>query len=157
MKKIVGYIILFISIILIASCSSKTDSKATCTYYVATDSIVYADSIDQADYDSLVKAAIVSLKLTSYSFTEEGASENGLTSYAIETCDAKAFSTFQKNAIAPTLSAIRNELFSKNSQYFADKNITSAEDITLKPFSVYLTLWNFTYQYTFHSVKLDVR
>ena len=148
---------MFISIILIASCSSKTDSKATCTYYVATDSIVYADSINQANYDSLVKAAIVSLKLTSYSFTEEGTSDNGVTSYAVETCDEKAFNTFQKNAVAPSLNAIRNELFNKNSQYFADKNITSADDIDLQPFSIYLTLWNFTYQYTFHSVKLDVR
>lgn len=156
MKKILGFIILLISIMLVASCS-KTDSKATCTYYVATDSIVYADSINQANYDSLVKAAIVSLKLTSYSFTEEGTSDNGVTSYAVETCDEKAFNTFQKNAVSPSLNAIRNELFNKNSQYFADKNITSADDIDLQPFSIYLTLWNFTYQYTFHSVKLDVR
>ncbi len=157
MKKLIKSIILFIGIVLVTACNDS-DGKATCTYYVGTDSIVYTDSLDRVAYDSLVISSIVSLNLTSYSFTKDGTSENGITSFAQQACDIKALDTFQKKYTSiPTLDDIRNELFSKNSQFFNEKNITSADDIDLRPFSVYLTLWNFTYDYSMQSIKIDIQ
>ena len=157
MKRLVESIILLIVIVFVASCS-EPDGKATCTYYVGTDSIVYVDSPEKVAYDSLVKIEVVSLKLTSYAFTEDGVAENGMTSFAVQNCDVKALNTFQKKYTSvPTLEAIRSELYSKNSQYFNKKNITSADDIDLHPFSIYLTLWNVTYDYSLQSIKIDIR
>ena len=157
MKKLIQFIILLVGIVVMVSCSDS-DSNATCTYYVGTDSIVYADSLEKVTYDSLVMSEIVSLKLTSYSFTEKGVAENGITSFAVQACDINALNTFQKKYVTvPSLDEVCNNLFSKNSQFFAEKGITSADAIDLHPFSVYLSLWNFTYNYNMQSTKIDIR
>lgn len=158
MKKFIESILLFIGIAIVASCSKSSDGEATCTYYVGTDSIVYTDPADEVAYDSIIKLCIVSLNLTSYSFTEKGTSENGLPSYAVEVCNVKALNTFMKeNPATLTLDAFRSELFNKNRSFFSEKNITAADDIDLHPFNVYLTLWNFTYDYSLHNSKIEIR
>lgn len=159
MKKNTTFILLLMELLVsVASCSPSSDGTATCTYYVATDNIAYADSLEGMRYDSLVKACIVSLKLTSYSFTEDAISDNGLSSFAVEACDAKAVSTFlKKKADAPTLNTVRDELFSKNQQFFTERNIASADEIDLHSFSVYLTLWNFTHEYAIQTTTIEIR
>ncbi len=159
MKK-TFYYFLFLACLCLgwASCSKDAEGKATCTYYVGTESIDYNDVQNQIDYDSVIKVTIVSLKLSSYSFTEEGVSNNGLASYAIDICDQKAINTFsQTYTTNPTLDAFRNELFNKNSKFFSEKSISTAEDIDLKPFSINLTLMNYSQQYTLYSIKIDIK
>lgn len=139
-----------------ASCSQDAHSKATCVYYVTADTIIHTVD-DEAQYDTLLMHSLASLNIAFYSFTESAEADNGWTIYAIDNCDTKATETFQ-TALSKTytLSTIEEELYNQNKDHFTSLGITKAQDIDLHPFTVSMTLWNYTYETILKSEELEI-
>lgn len=155
MKKIIAFLFSMAIIAIISSCSDNK-SEANCTYYVAGDSIIYTDPLD-AQYDSIIGLYFVSSKYVAYTYTESSKSNEGLVSYAIDQCDGMAVVEFQqKSPKTLSLSTVKDALYATNQKYFANQGITSPDDISLHPFTVYLTLWNLTYNGVLLNSMIDV-
>ena len=130
----------------ITSCLDDSNAEATCTYAVVSDSIVYTDTLD-AVYDSLIHASLTTLEHANYTFQKSAEVDQSMTAYAVAKCDELAGTEFAANlAKAVTLSAIQNEMYKANSDFFTAKGITNAAGIGLHPFTVHLTLWNYSNQ-----------
>ncbi|MBO4672986.1 MAG: hypothetical protein J5616_01365 [Bacteroidaceae bacterium] len=155
MKKIIAFLSTMAIIAIISSCSDAK-SEANCTYFVAGDSITYTDSLD-AQYDSIIGLYFVASKYVAYTFTESSKSNEGSVSYAIDQCDGMAVVEFQqKSPKTLSLNTVKNELFAANQTYFANQGITSSDSISLHPFTVYLTLWNLTYNGVLLNSQIEV-
>lgn len=155
MKKVFFFLFSMAIIAIISSCSDSK-SEANCTYYVAGDSIIHTDALD-AQYDSIIGLYFVASKYVDYTYTESAKTNEGLVSYAIEQCDGMAVVEFQqKSPKTLSLSMVKNALYAANQAYFANQGITSPDDISLQPFTVYLTLWNLTYNGVLLNSKIEV-
>ena len=145
MKKILGFVSLMLCLATcIVSCMKDAEAKATCTYAVLTDSIVYSDSLD-AQYDSLIRVSLKTLGHSNYTFTESAEVDESSPAYAVAVCNDLAADQFTQNLKKEaTLSAVQNEMFKANSDYFTAKGIPNAAAIGLHPFVAYLALWNST-------------
>lgn len=157
MKKIVGLILAICSISLgFISCLDDAKTKASCTYYVMIDSIAYSDSLD-AQYDSLIRTSLTSLGHSFYTFTKSAEVEQSMTSYAVAECDNQAVTQFSTDIKKPvTLSEIQNEMYKAKSDYFNAHGIPNAAGIGLSPFTVYLSLWNYSYNVRLGWNTIDV-
>ena len=156
MKNIIAFLSAVALLATIISSCSDSKSEATCTYLVAGDSISYTNPID-ARYDSIIGLYFVANKYASYTFTESAKTNEGLMSYAIDQCDGMAVTEFQqKSPKTLDLNTVQGALFSANQSYFNNLGITSADDIDLHPFTVYLTLWNYTYNGVLLNSKIEV-
>lgn len=157
MKKIFGLILAICSISIgFTSCLDDAKTKASCTYYVVADSIVYSDSLD-AQYDSLIRVSLLSLGHSFYTFTKEAEVEQSMTSYAVAECDNQAIKQFDTNIKKTvTLSDIQNEMYKAKSDYFNAHGIPNASAIALSPFTVYLSLWNYSYNVQLGWNTIDV-
>lgn len=147
MKKIFGLISTMLCLMAgITSCLDDSNAEATCTYAVVSDSIVYTDTLD-AVYDSLIHVSLTTLEYANYTFQKSAEVDQSITAYAVAKCDELAGTEFAANlSKTVTLSAIQNEMYKANSDFFTAKGITNAAGIGLHPFTVYLTLWNYSNQ-----------
>ena len=128
----------------ITSCLDDANAKATCTYAVVTDSITYDDTLD-ATYDSIIQVSLKSLGVSYYTFQESAEVDQSMPAYAIAQCNTQAsekFETSLKKAV--TLETVQNEMYKSNSDLFTSLGITHATAIGLHPFTIHLSIWNYT-------------
>lgn len=138
------------------SCSDAK-SEATCTYFVSGDSITYTDTLDMK-YDSIIGNYIVASQYAAYTYKESARSNQGQTRYAIEDCNELAAQTFStKSPTSLDLNLVKEELYNTNLQYFNDLGINNPDNIDLHAFTVYVTLWNYSYNYKLLDAKIEVR
>lgn len=157
MKKITGFILATLCFTTsMTSCMNDSGAEAKCTYYVVTDSIIYTDSLD-APYDSLIRACLMSLERSNYLFQESAKVDESLQEYAIAKCNEQAIQEFKTDiAQSLTLATVQNEMHKANSDYFTMQGIPNASAINLHPFTVHVSLWNYSFTGYLVSDKINV-
>ena len=157
MKKFITILSAVASIAICISSCSDSKSEANCTYYVSGDSITHTNSLD-VKYDSIIGLYFVASQYVAYTYQESARSNEGMVSYAVEQCDLQAVQTFMaKSPKTLALNTVKNELYSQNQQYFNSNGITVADSIDLHPFTVNVSLWNYTYQGKLLDAKIEVQ
>ncbi|MBR0047154.1 MAG: hypothetical protein IJP75_09820 [Bacteroidaceae bacterium] len=151
--------ILLLSLLLLlvaafSSCSKDPHAEATCTYYVETDSIKFTEE-DEAQYDSILTLYVAENGISSYVFKENASTDKNLLALAIDMCDQKALNTFQtKVPVSLDLATVKTELYNSHTDFFTQKGIQSVDEVQLHPFTVYVTLLNYTYGVPLKSVQI---
>lgn len=141
----------------LSSCLGDSNSDATQTYAVLTDSIQYTNPNDTI-YDTLVVKAINTLTYSDYTFKKSASTDNSLPAAAVQQCDLLATQEFDKNIKRTlTLSQIQNEMFKAKSDYFTSHGIKSAAEIGLSPLIVHQSLWNFSALYKIKYNSFEVK
>lgn len=129
----------------IASCSKDNHSEATCNYIVYTDSIVYTD-IANKEHDSVIRLCVKDMNVSDYTFSKHAETNTSSATYAAALCNDLAKSEYEnKMKQIFSLSDLQNKLFTDNGEYFKKHNISSPQEIGLKPFTVKTTLYNTQY------------
>ena len=140
----------------ITSCSDPKH-EATCTYYVSGDSISYTDTLD-VKYDTILGNYLVASQYVAYTYKESARTNQGLMDYAIEECDRLAMQTFiSKTPTSLNLSLVKQELYEANLQLFNSQGINNPDSIDLAPFTVHISLWNYTYKGQMLNSKIEVK
>ncbi len=149
--------LLMLLIAAFTSCSKDPHADASCTYYVQTDSITFTTE-DEAQHDSILKVYATEKGISSYVFKENASTDKSLISLAIEMCDQKALSTFQaKVPSALDLATVKTELYNSHTDHFTQEGILSVDDLQLQPFTIHITLLNYTYGVPLKNVDIYVQ
>ena len=157
MKKIIFILAATATFAFGISACSDTKHEATCTYYVSGDSISYTDTLD-VKYDTILGNYLVASQYVAYTYKESAKTNQGLMKYAIEECDRLALQTFlSKSPTSLSLSLVKQELYAANLRLFDSLGISNPDSIDLDPFTVHISLWNYTYKGQMFNSKIEVK
>ena len=109
-------------------------------------------------YDTILGNYLVASQYVAYTYKESARTNQGLMDYAIEECDRLAMQTFiSKTPTSLNLSLVKQELYEANLQLFNSQGINNPDSIDLAPFTVHISLWNYTYKGQMLNSKIEVK
>lgn len=134
MKK--TFAILFAFACILASCVNE-GSKYECDFFADIDSITYEQHEDSVAYDSLLRISLKELGIVRTLFRESAQDESGYIQDARTKCIIQAENTFNLKCRTLELIQVKRNLYKHNPNL-----APSAEEITMAPFSIYMSLYS---------------